>query len=61
MLTLPPRQRAVMVLTYYEDLADDEIARVLTCSVGTVKSQRAKSLRSLRSRATTTTAAEEQP
>ena len=60
-LTLPPRQRAVMVLTYYEDLADDEIARVLTCSVGTVKSQRAKSLRSLRSRATTTTAAEEQP
>lgn len=49
-LGLPPRQRAVMVLTYYDDFAEDDIARILGCSVGTVKSQRAKSLRALRLR-----------
>jgi RNA polymerase sigma-70 factor (sigma-E family) len=47
-LSLPPRQRAVMVLGYYEDLTDADTADVLGCTVGTVKSQRAKALRSLR-------------
>ena len=47
-LSLPPRQRAVMVLAYYEDLTDADTADVLGCTVGTVKSQRAKALRSLR-------------
>ena len=49
-LALPPRQRAVMVLAYYEDLTDQDAAEVLACTVGTVKSQRAKALRALRLR-----------
>jgi RNA polymerase sigma-70 factor (sigma-E family) len=49
-LALPPRQRAVMVLAYYEDLIDADAAEVLGCTVGTVKSQRAKALRTLRQR-----------
>jgi RNA polymerase sigma-70 factor (sigma-E family) len=49
-LELPPRQRAVMVLAYYEDLTDQDTAEVLGCAVGTVKSQRAKALRTLRLR-----------
>ena len=48
--SLPPRQRAVVVLSYYEDLSDGQVAEALGCSTGTVKSQRAKALRSLRAR-----------
>jgi RNA polymerase sigma factor (sigma-70 family) len=47
---LPARQRAVLALSYVEDLAEAEIADLLGCTVGTVKSQRAKALRSLRGR-----------
>ena len=35
---LPARQRAVVVLRYYEDLTDQQIASVLDCPVGSVKS-----------------------
>jgi RNA polymerase sigma-70 factor (sigma-E family) len=43
-LRLPRRQRACVVLRYYEDLTEVETAAVLGCSVGTVKSQSAKAL-----------------
>ena len=38
-LTLPERQRACVALYYYEDLPEGEIADLLGCSIGTVKSQ----------------------
>ena len=39
---LPPRQRAVVVLRYWEYLPEAEVAQILGCAVGTVKSQAAK-------------------
>jgi RNA polymerase sigma-70 factor (sigma-E family) len=45
---LPRRQRAVVVLRYFDDLTEPQAARVLGCSVGTVKSQTAKALAKLR-------------
>ncbi|MDP9861886.1 MULTISPECIES: SigE family RNA polymerase sigma factor [Streptosporangium] len=46
---LPPRQRAVVVLRYWEDLGETQTAEILGCSVGTVKSQASKALTKLRS------------
>jgi RNA polymerase sigma-70 factor (sigma-E family) len=44
---LPPRQRTAVVLFYYSDLSEAEVAATLACSVGTVKSQLSKARASL--------------
>jgi RNA polymerase sigma-70 factor (sigma-E family) len=49
MAALPPRQRLVLVLRYDQDLSEQQVADLLGISVGTVKSQAAKALSSLRS------------
>ncbi|MGI8882446.1 MAG: SigE family RNA polymerase sigma factor [Jatrophihabitans sp.] len=46
--TLPPRQRAVLVLRYYEFLPDAEIADVLGCSSSTVRGYAHRALAALR-------------
>ncbi|MBD0695884.1 RNA polymerase subunit sigma-24 [Streptomyces sp. CBMA123] len=46
--TLPTRQRAVVVLRYWDDRTEAEVAQAMGCSLGTVKSQAAKGLAKLR-------------
>jgi RNA polymerase sigma-70 factor (sigma-E family) len=48
LLEVPPRQRAVVVLRYFDDLTVAETAQVMRCSEGTVKSQTARGLAALR-------------
>jgi RNA polymerase sigma-70 factor (sigma-E family) len=45
---LPPRQRAAVVLRYWEDLSEAEAATAMNCSVGTVKSATSRGLSRLR-------------
>jgi RNA polymerase sigma-70 factor (sigma-E family) len=56
---LPAEQRAVLVLRYYEQLAEREVAAVLGCSVGTVKSRASRGLARLRERGVLTGAGAE--
>jgi RNA polymerase sigma-70 factor (sigma-E family) len=46
--SLPRQQRAVLVLRYFEDLPEAEVARLLGCSAGTVKTHAHRGLRALR-------------
>ncbi|MFD1148243.1 RNA polymerase sigma factor [Saccharothrix hoggarensis] len=48
LLRVPPRQRAALVLRYFEDLPVSEVAVAMGCSEGTVKSQTARGLVALR-------------
>jgi RNA polymerase sigma-70 factor (sigma-E family) len=48
LMQLPPRQRAVIVARYWEQLTEAEAAQVLDCSLGTVKSAGSRGLRRLR-------------
>ncbi|MDP9798377.1 RNA polymerase sigma-70 factor (sigma-E family) [Catenuloplanes nepalensis] len=45
---LPKRQRAALVLRFYEDLPDAEIAEILGCAVGTVRASISRALATLR-------------
>ncbi|MGH3330392.1 MAG: SigE family RNA polymerase sigma factor [Nocardioidaceae bacterium] len=47
---LPPRQRAAIVLRFYEDLTEAQTAEAMGCAVGTVKSQVSQGLKRLRDR-----------
>jgi RNA polymerase sigma-70 factor (sigma-E family) len=48
LMELPPKQRAVVVLRYWDGLTETQAATVLGCSVGTVKSQASRALAKLR-------------
>ncbi len=48
LLRLPAKQRAVIVLRYYLDLSEADIAMALGCSVGAVQTQAHRALRRLR-------------
>jgi len=48
--SLPAKQRATLVLAYYQQLSYPEVAEVMGCSVGTVKTQMYRALRTLAKR-----------
>ena len=48
LVTLPARQRAAIVLRYFDDLATADVARVLGCRLGTARSLISRGLASLR-------------
>ena len=48
LVALPTKQRAAVVLRHYDDHSEADVARILSCSVGTVKSQTARGLARLR-------------
>ncbi|MFC0527617.1 SigE family RNA polymerase sigma factor [Phytohabitans kaempferiae] len=58
--TLPARQRIVIALRYFEDMADGDIAALLDCTEGTVRSQASRALAKLRGIAATQPPQEEE-
>jgi RNA polymerase sigma-70 factor (sigma-E family) len=46
--TLPPKSRAIVVMRYWADMSVEEVAQLLGCSTGTVKSQSSRALGKLR-------------
>ena len=59
--TLPRKQRAVLVLRFFEDLSVETVADLMGCSVGTVKSQTSKALHKLRTSSLVEPSNEERP
>jgi RNA polymerase sigma-70 factor (sigma-E family) len=59
--TLPKRQRAMVVLRYYEDLSEAETAQVMGVSVGTVKSTTSRALAKLRETSSLSTGVADDP
>jgi RNA polymerase sigma factor (sigma-70 family) len=49
LLGLPPRQRAAIVLRFYEDLSEGDTASLLRCRPGTVRSLVSRGMAALRS------------
>ncbi|MZE53568.1 sigma-70 family RNA polymerase sigma factor, partial [Streptomyces sp. SID5770] len=45
---LSPRQRTVVILRYWEDMSENEVAEILNCSLGTVKTHAHRGLTALR-------------
>jgi RNA polymerase sigma factor (sigma-70 family) len=45
---LSPKQRAILVLRFHDDLTETAVAQIMGCSVGTIKSQTARALIKLR-------------
>ena len=46
-MTLPPRQRTALNLAFFEDLTYPQVAAIMGCSVGTIKTQMSRALRAL--------------
>jgi RNA polymerase sigma factor (sigma-70 family) len=49
---LPTKQRAAVVLRYYEDLSEADTAAILGCSIGNVKSQTSRAIAAMRAAVT---------
>ncbi|MFH0878648.1 MAG: sigma-70 family RNA polymerase sigma factor, partial [Lentisphaerota bacterium] len=45
--SLPPRQRMALILSYFEGMSYPQVAETMGCSVGTIKTQMSRALRSL--------------
>lgn len=50
LMTLPPRQRAAVVLRHYQDLSEAQTAQAMACSIGNVKALTSRGLAALRTR-----------
>jgi DNA-directed RNA polymerase specialized sigma24 family protein len=61
LIALPPRRRAVLVLRYWDDLPIEQVADLLGCPIGTVKSLGARGIQALRRRSAPTSSRDATP